>query len=102
MFASSTILYCATVCTRLFLYAIQSDWLMYSACWASVTPKIRSGLVCQPCSVYSIGSLGGTRLSLAASSSRRVRREATLIVISPGLTRDVGGREPPRVYGWCA
>jgi len=75
---------------------------MYSACWASVTPKIRSGLVCQPCSVYSIGSLDGIRLSLAAWSSSRVSREATLIVISPALTREVGGREPPRVYGWCA
>ena len=102
MLRSSTILYCATVCTRGFLYAIQSDWLMYSACCSSVTPKIRSGLVCQPCSVYSIGSLAGIRLSLAALSSSRVRREATLIVISPALTREVGGREPPRVYGWCA
>ena len=76
---------------------------MYSACWASVTPKIRSGgLVCQPCSVYSIGSLAGIRLALAAWSSSFVSREATLIVISPALGRDEGGREPPRVYGWCA
>src|SRR3954447_648568 len=101
--ASSRISYWATARTRGSCHAMKSDSLSQAACLASDTPNSPSGgLVWKPNSVYWIGRLRGIRRFAPAWRRIVFRREIELIVISVELPFEVGGCEPPRVYGWCA